>query len=99
MTQLPFDSIYRHGFARIAVCIPPVRLGNPAENAASTIRLAQRAAEAHAAVVAFPELGLSGYSNEDLFHQDALLEATRTALWRVIEASRTLAPLLIVGAP
>jgi NAD+ synthase (glutamine-hydrolysing) len=99
MTQIPFDSIYRHGFVRIAVCIPPVRLGNPAENAARTVKLARRAAETHAAVIAFPELGLSGYSNEDLFHQEALLEATRAALGHVIEASRTLAPLLIVGVP
>jgi len=95
----PFESIYRHGFVRIAVCIPPVRLGSPATNAAATIRMAGRADEAHAAVVAFPELGLSGYSNEDLFHQDALLDATVDAVGRVMEASRALSPLLIVGAP
>ena len=68
MTRAPFDSIYRHGFVRIAVCIPLVRLGNPDQNAAHTITLAQRAHETHAAIVVFPELGLSGYSNEDLFH-------------------------------
>jgi len=61
MGGAPFESIYRHGFVRIAVCIPPVRLGSPATNAAATIRMAGRADEAHAAVVAFPELGLSGY--------------------------------------
>ena len=68
MNRAPFDSIYRHGFVRIAVCIPLVRLGNPDQNAAHTITLAQRAHETHAAIVVFPELGLSGYSNEDLFH-------------------------------
>lgn len=99
MDGVPFDSIYRHGFVRIAVCIPFVRLGNPDENAAHTIALAQRASESHAAIVVFPELGLSGYSNEDLFHQDALLEATRVALGRVADATRSLTPLLIVGAP
>jgi NAD+ synthase (glutamine-hydrolysing) len=99
MLHTPFDSIYRHGFARIAVCVPAVRLGNPVANADHTLRLAGRADKAHAAVAVFPELGLSGYSNEDLFHQDALLEATQAALGRVVEASRALAPLLIVGAP
>lgn len=99
MERLPFESIYRHGFARIAVCIPWVRLGDPDANAARTIALAQRASEARAAVAVFPELGLSAYSNEDLFHQDALLEATRSALQHVVDATRTLAPLLIVGAP
>jgi NAD+ synthase (glutamine-hydrolysing) len=99
MARPPFDSIYRHGFARIAVCIPFVRLGNPGENAGRTIALARRADEAHAAIALFPELGLSGYSNEDLFHQDALLDLTRAALERVADASRTLGPLLVVGAP
>jgi len=99
VTRPPFDSIYRHGFARIAICIPFVSLGNPDENAAYTIALAKRADEARAAIAVFPELGLSGYSNEDLFHQDALLEATRAALGRVADATRALGPLLIVGAP
>jgi NAD+ synthase (glutamine-hydrolysing) len=99
MRCAPFDSIYRHGFVRVAVCIPSVRLGNPIENAERTISLAKRANAEHAAVVVFPELGLSGYSNEDLFHQDALLEDCVAGLSKVVEASRDLAPLLIVGTP
>jgi NAD+ synthase (glutamine-hydrolysing) len=99
MRNLPFDSIYRHGFARIAVCIPFIRLGAPLENAEHTIGLAERAHAADATIVLFPELGLSGYSNEDLFHQDALLEATLGAVERVVDASRRMRPLLIVGAP
>ncbi|MBC8075839.1 MAG: NAD(+) synthase, partial [Chloroflexales bacterium] len=47
----------------------------------------------------FPELGLSAYSNEDLFHQDALLDASVEALGQLAEASRALAPVLLVGAP
>jgi NAD+ synthase (glutamine-hydrolysing) len=99
MRRPPFDSIYRHGFARAAVCIPSVRLGDPDTNAVRTIDLATRAHEAHATVAVFPELGLSGYSNEDLFQQDALLEAARAALSRTVEASRTLLPMLVVGVP
>ncbi len=99
MNRTPFDSIYRHGFVRLAICIPSVRLGNPLHNAECTVKLAERAGAEHAAVVAFPELGLSGYSNEDLFHQDALLDATVAALGKVVDASRVLSPLLIVGVP
>ncbi len=91
MSRIPFDSIYRHGYDRIAVCVPTLRLGNPIQNAAQTIELAARADKLHAAVAVFPELGLSGYSNEDLFHQDALLEATEAALGRVAEARSTAA--------
>jgi NAD+ synthase (glutamine-hydrolysing) len=76
-----------------------VRIGNPVANAERTIDLARRAHGASAAIAIFPELGLSGYSNEDLFHQDALLQAATESLERVVEASRGLGPILVVGAP
>jgi NAD+ synthase (glutamine-hydrolysing) len=98
-TDLPFDSIYRHGLARVAVCIPSLKVADTNYNAARTIALARQAAEKHAAVALFPELGLSAYSNEDLFHQDALLAASLAALDEVIKASHHIAPLLVVGAP
>ncbi|MDQ3816027.1 MAG: NAD(+) synthase, partial [Armatimonadota bacterium] len=46
-----------------------------------------------------PELGISAYSNDDLFHQDCLLDAVEAALARLIEESRDLTPILLVGAP
>lgn len=98
-TQQPFHSIYSHGFIRAAVCIPSVRVADPAYNLARTLDLARRASEQHAAIALFPELGLSAYSNEDLFHQDALLDASLAALADLIAASRDLTPLLLVGLP
>jgi NAD+ synthase (glutamine-hydrolysing) len=95
----PFFSIYSHGLLRAAVCVPFVRVADPAYNVERTIGLAQRASEQHAAVALFPELGLSAYSNDDLFHQDALLDATLRALERLVETSRELTPVLLVGAP
>ncbi|VBB43946.1 Glutamine-dependent NAD(+) synthetase [uncultured Desulfatiglans sp.] len=94
-----FFSPYTHGFIRAAVCVPFVRVADPAYNLERTLALAQRASDARAALALFPEMGLSAYSNDDLFHQDALLEATRSALEQLVEASRTLAPVLLVGAP
>jgi NAD+ synthase (glutamine-hydrolysing) len=94
-----FYSIYSHGFARAAVCVPALRVADPAFNAERTIALARRASESHAALALFPELGVSAYSNDDLFHQDALLDATLAALRQVIDASVELNPLLLVGAP
>ena len=95
----PFYSIYSHGFIRAAVCVPHVRVADPDFNAQRTLALAQRASANHAAVALFPEMGISSYSNDDLFQQDALLEATKTAIGRLVDASRELAPLLVVGAP
>jgi NAD+ synthase (glutamine-hydrolysing) len=94
-----FNSIYSHGFVRVAVCVPSLRVADPPYNAERTLELARRASEAHAAVALFPELGISAYSNEDLFHQDALLDATRVALASVVKESKNLSPVLLAGAP
>lgn len=94
-----FYSVYTHGIVRAAVAIPFVRVADPAHNVERTAHLARRASEIGAAVVLFPELGISAYSNEDLFHQDALLDATVSALSLLVEESRDLTPVLLVGAP
>jgi NAD+ synthase (glutamine-hydrolysing) len=94
-----FFSLYTHGFARVAVGVPALRVADPPFNAERTIALARRAHDVGAAVAIFPELGIAAYSSDDLFHQDALLDATRAALASVAAASAALRPLLIVGAP
>ena len=99
MKNHPFESIYRHGFVRTAVCVPFVRIGDPAFNTERTVTLARRASEAGAILALFPELGLSAYSNDDLFQQDALLDAVQDGLNRVVRESRSLLPVLLVGAP
>ena len=40
----PFDSLYAHGFARVAVCVPHVRVADPAFNVERTLALAREAA-------------------------------------------------------
>jgi NAD+ synthase (glutamine-hydrolysing) len=94
-----FHNLYRHGLIRAAVCVPEVRVAEPGFNARSTIALARRAHDAGAVVALFPELGLTAYSNDDLFHQQALLDAGLTALGEVLDASRGLRVVLAVGLP
>ena len=94
-----FDSLYRHGFARVAVGVPPLQVADPAFNAERTLGLARRASAEHAALCVFPELGLSCYSAEDLFHQEALLGAVQEALARLTQQSAKIGSLIIVGAP
>ena len=95
----PFESIYRHGFARVAVATPRVEVAAPALNVTETIALSRRAAAQRAVFALFPELGLSAYSNEDLFQQDALLDASLEALGQLLEASLDLPVTLAVGVP
>jgi NAD+ synthase (glutamine-hydrolysing) len=86
-------------FARVAAAVPQIRVAEPRFNAERTIALAERAADAHAVLVVFPELGISAYSIDDLFHQDALLRATLEALEEIVAGSSSLEPAVVVGAP
>jgi NAD+ synthase (glutamine-hydrolysing) len=95
----PFDSLYSHGFVRVAAAVPRVRVAEPAFNAERTLALARRASDAHAAVVIFPELGLSAYAIDDLLHQRGLLSAVADALERIVGESADLESILVVGAP
>ncbi len=94
-----FHSIYRHGFVRVAACTLPVSLADPASNAASTAALAEACGADGAVLAVFPELGLSGYTIDDLRQQDALLDAVEDAIATLRDRSIDLLPLLLVGAP
>src|SRR6266853_4679497 len=94
-----FNSIYSHGFIRAAVCIPSLRVSDPEFNTERTLELARQASKANVAVALFPELGISAYSNEDLFHQDALLDASKAAVAQLVAESEKMTPVLLAGAP
>ncbi|WP_060856164.1 NAD(+) synthase [Caballeronia sordidicola] len=94
-----FFNLYSHDFARVAVGVPRCKVADPAFNAAETIELAKQAAANGAVLVAFPELGISAYSCDDLFHQRALLDACEEALATVVAASKSVSIAMIVGMP
>ncbi len=91
--------MYAQGFARVAASTVPVRVADPAANAAAVLEQARACHDEGVAVAVFPELCLTGYAIDDLLLQDALLDATLAALEEVVEASRELRPVLVVGAP
>ena len=94
-----FHNLYNHDFIRAAVAIPAVRVADPAFNAARTIDLMREAATRKALIVLFPELGLSAYTCDDLFHQRPLLDGCTEGLARILEASAELPIVAVVGMP
>ena len=97
--MLSFNSLYSHEFIRIGSCVPRTKVADVAANLDETIRLARQGDECRATLLVFPELGLSAYAIEDLLFQDVLLTAVEQAIDRMVEVSRDLFPVLIVGAP
>ncbi|WP_316229489.1 NAD(+) synthase [Bradyrhizobium sp. SZCCHNR1070] len=96
---MSFQSIYRHGFARVAACVTTSHVADPAANAAAILETARACHARSAAVAVFPELCVSGYAIEDLVNQDPLLDAVQRALADIVDGSRELMSVLIVGAP
>nr|WP_202400943.1 NAD(+) synthase [Microbacterium sp. TL13] len=96
---MPFENIYRHGFARVAACTIPVAIADPATNAEAVLSSARECDADGVAVAVFPELCLSGYAIDDLVMQDPLLDAVEAAVARIVAASVDLLPVLLVGAP
>jgi NAD+ synthase (glutamine-hydrolysing) len=89
-----------HGFLRAAAAVPTLRVADPAYNADRTLGLLERAAGEGAELVVFPEMGLTGYTCGDLFHQPALLNAAVAALERVAgRGARVYSGLAVVGLP
>ncbi|MDR2975286.1 MAG: NAD(+) synthase [Propionibacteriaceae bacterium] len=96
---MDFANVYAQGFVRVAARVLPVHLAQPSRNAAAVIADVAALADQAVCVLAYPELNLTGYSCDDLFLQDALLDAAEDAVAQLVEASRDLSPVIIVGAP
>src|SRR6476620_1494315 len=90
----------RHGFARVAAAVPHLRVADTRFNAARTIDLLHRAADPAVDVVVFPEVGLTGYTCNDLFYLRTLQEGAVDALQGVAHATtRLFGGLAVVGVP
>jgi NAD+ synthase (glutamine-hydrolysing) len=87
------------GFVRVAAIQTPVRIADPAANAAEIVAAARRAAEQGAAVALFPELALTGYTCEDLFQSRELLAAARRGIADLARETAALPLTVLVGAP
>jgi NAD+ synthase (glutamine-hydrolysing) len=94
-----FHSFHTHGFVRVAGCTPRIHVGDPGANAEETLALMREGEARHVDLMVFPELGLSAYAIDDLHLQDALLDAVEQSLAGLVEASKALKPVFIVGAP
>ncbi len=94
-----FFNLYHHDFVRVAVALPALKVADPTFNGFQTVEMIAQAARRDALVVLFPELGVSAYSCEDLFHQRALLEGCRVELARIVKASESVPIVSVVGAP
>ena len=94
-----FFDVRGHGFARVAVVVPEIRLGDPAANARFHFEGLRAVYEEGAQYAVCPELAITGYSVGDLFFQEVLLNGAVRALEELADATRDWDLLFSVGAP
>ena len=89
----------KFGFVKVAAAIPAVRVADCKFNAQHTEAQIMIADGKGVQIVIFPELNLTGYSCGDLFSHQLLLEQAEMALMQVINNTRQLDIISIVGLP
>ena len=94
-----FFDLHHHGFIRVATSTPHVRPADVGYNRDAILAEARRADAADVDVLVYPELCVSSYAIDDLHLQTALLDAVEDAVAVIAEASTTLSPVLLIGAP
>ncbi|MEK7566741.1 MAG: NAD(+) synthase [Patescibacteria group bacterium] len=94
-----FLSVRNHGFFRAAVVVPRVFLSDTKKNAEEHLRELKNVYDQGAAYAVCPELGLTGYSNSDLFFSDTLLEGARDSLKYMARKTASWNMLITVGLP
>jgi NAD+ synthase (glutamine-hydrolysing) len=88
------------GFVRVAAASPLLKVADVAWNVERTIAAMDRAEALGVSVLVFPEMGLTGYTCNDLFFQHALREAALEGLAAIARATgQRFGGLAIVGLP
>lgn len=88
-----------HGFVRVASAVNTVDVANSAFNAKKIIDLITKANGLDVAVILFPELCVTGYTVGDFFFQRSLYTEIECALKSIINQTKYLDIISIIGAP
>ncbi len=89
----------KYGYARVAAASPELRVADCTFNQMKIIECIKEAAAQSVEFLVFPELCITGYSCGDLFRQETLLEGAKAALYAIVEETRDLALVVMVGLP
>ena len=88
-----------YGYIKVATAIPSVKVGDCAFNLQETEQMIVRAEGQGVEVIVFPELSLTGYTCQDLFRQQLLVDAAEQSVLMLLDFTRQLDIIAIVGAP
>ena len=89
----------KHGLIKVAAAIPAVKVADTKFNLVETEKQIAIAEGKGVEIIVFPELSLTGYTCQDLFQQQLLLDDAEQAVLSLLDFTRQLDIIAIVGAP
>lgn len=89
----------KSGFIKVACAVPLVKVADCKYNVEQTEAQITQAEEQGVEIIVFPELGITSYTCQDLFQQNLLLDASEAAVLHLLDFTRELDVIVIVGLP
>ncbi len=89
----------KYGFATVAAAIPSVRVADTHFNILSIEEQIAKAEGKGVELIVFPELSITGYTCQDLFRSELLLQKAEEALVHLLDFTRKLDIISVVGMP
>lgn len=89
----------KHGLIKVASAIPALKVADTKFNLIETEKQIVSAEGQGVEIIVFPELSITGYTCQDLFQQQLLLDDAEQAVLELLDFTRQLDITVIVGAP
>jgi len=89
----------KYGMIKVAAAVPVVRVADTVYNVEQIESLIAQAEGQGVEVVVFPELCITGYSCQDLFKEQLLIDKAEEGLMVLLDFTRKLDVIAIVGLP
>lgn len=87
------------GYIRVGAVVNKLFLASPSKNSHEIVKMIKKAHKREIGIVLFPELSITGYTCGDLFLNEHLLIKAENALNYIIENTKDLNIISIVGLP
>lgn len=89
-----------YGYVRVSAAMPVVKVSDCQVNADNIIRMAKELSEKEKpSVIAFPELGVTGYTCGDLFGNSKLILESENAVRKILDGTVSVDSILVFGVP
>ena len=89
----------KHGFVRVGIGIPEVKVADPQFNVEEIEKLVLKAQAQNVEILLTPELSITGSTCQDLFFQQTLIDEAEVALMKLMDFTRSMDMIIVVGMP